>query len=99
MRRGRGLSRKPIRAADRSFFRHRPLVPQPDDIAVGILQLCAIAPEDLAWTMGEGDAAPRPSGKGRVDIVDLEPQRGAVRYRARGVFLEEDREALAVLQR
>ncbi|MEI7876211.1 MAG: hypothetical protein WCK95_29140 [Alphaproteobacteria bacterium] len=39
------------------------------------------------------------SGEDRVDIVDLEPQRCAVRCSAGADFLQEDGKALAVLKR
>src|SRR5882757_3052833 len=80
------------------FLAHRARVPQAHDIAVGVGKLGAISPEILLWSMAEGNAARRPLGEGRVDIVDLEPQRGAVRGDPR-LFLQEDREALAILQR
>src|SRR5260370_35539075 len=48
--------------------------------------------------MSEGDAVRRTLSEDRIDIADLEPQRGAVRRDSR-LFLQEDREALAVLQR
>src|SRR5882757_7939524 len=80
------------------FLAHRALVPQAHDIAVGIDELGAVSPEILLWPMVEGNAARRPLGEDRIDIVDLEPQRGAVRGRSR-LFLQKDREALAILQR
>jgi hypothetical protein len=42
--------------------------------------------------VAEGNAARRPFGEDRVDIVDLEPQRSAVRACSR-LFLQEDRKA------
>src|SRR5882757_7675565 len=79
------------------FLAHRALVPQAHDIAVRVDELGAISPEILLWSMAEGNAARRPLGEDRIDIVDLEPQRGAVRAGSR-LLLQEDREALAVLQ-
>src|ERR1700730_11094970 len=67
-------------------------------MSVPVRELGAIPPESLLRPMAEGNAARRPLGEDRVDIVDLEPQRGAVRADSR-LFLQEDREALAVLQR
>ena len=81
-RRGRGLSDV---QTDRALFfaplflAHRALVPQAHDIAVGVDKLGAVTPEILLRSMVEGDAARRPLGEDRVDVVDLEPQRGAVR--------------------
>src|SRR5216683_810040 len=80
------------------FLAHRALVPQTHDIAVGVGKLGAISPEILLRSMAEDNAPRRPLGEDHVDIVDLEPQRGAVRHDS-WFFLQEDREALAVLQR
>src|SRR5258708_31788640 len=80
------------------FLAHRARVPQAHDIAVGVGKLGAVSPEILLWSMAEGNAARRPLGEDPVDILDLAPHRDAVRGCSR-FFLQEDREALAVLQR
>src|SRR5258708_4572525 len=77
---------------------HRPLVPQPYEIAVGIGELGAISPEGFLRAVREGDAARFPLRIGRVDIVDLEPQGAAVGSRDVG-FLQENGKAVAVAQR
>src|SRR5207302_10257628 len=57
---------------------HRALVPQAHEIAVGIGEFGAIAPEGFLRAVCEGDAARFPLRIGRVDILDLEPQGAAV---------------------
>src|ERR671911_152570 len=75
-----------------------PLVPQAHDVAVGVDELGAVSPEILLRRMGEGNAARRPFAEGPVDVVNLEPERDAVRHHVRPL-LQEDRKARAVLQR
>ena len=58
-----------------SLLLHRPFVPQPDPIAVRIDELGTVAPVEFLRTMGERDPACAPSGEGRLNVLDLEPQR------------------------
>src|SRR4051812_12820923 len=61
------------------FVGHRTNVPQADQVAVGIGEFGAIAPEVLLRPVIEVHAAGRPGGVRGIDVVDLEPQRDAVR--------------------
>src|SRR4029453_17752258 len=86
-------------SSDLALLAHRLLVPQPDAIAVGILELSAVAPERLLRRMDEL-YTPRPQllvlG---LDVPDLERQHAARPPRPSGRLGEEQREIELVLHR
>src|SRR5882724_2728922 len=75
------------------------LVPEPNQVPVGIDELGSIAPVGLARAMSELDSPCRPVRERGVDIGDLKPQRALVRNHEGSELLKEDREAAGVLER
>src|SRR2546425_12633720 len=87
------------RRSDFALLPHRLLVPQPDVIAVRVLQLGAVAPEGLLRRMAELHAGRDELAMLGLDVVDLERQDAARPPRPSGRFGEEQREAELVLHR
>src|SRR5687768_3275223 len=86
-------------SATPSLCLHRMLVPEPDQVPVGIDELGSVAPVGLARAMGELDSSCGPVRERGVHIGDLKPQSALVWHDGRGYLLKKDREAVAVLKR
>src|SRR6266850_1808546 len=86
-------------SSDLALLPHRLLVPQPDAIAVGILELRAVAPERLLGWMVELYTRRAQRLVLGLDVADLERQHAARPPRSAGRLGEEQRETELVLYR
>src|SRR5512138_2071753 len=84
-------------SSDLALLAHRLLVPQPDAIAVGILELRAVAPERLLGGMNELYTRRAQLLVLGLDVPDLERQHTARPARAPGRLGEKQREIELVL--
>ena len=82
-----------------SLSLHGVLVPEANQVPVGVGELSPVTPVRLARAMGELDSPAGPVGERAVDVGDLKPESALVRHHGRPSFLKEDREAISVLQR
>src|SRR5262245_46516066 len=84
-------------SSDLALLAHRLLVPQPDAIAVGILELGTVAPERLLGWMNEFYTRRAQLLELGLDVPDLERQHAARPPRPAGRLGEEQREIELVL--
>src|SRR5262245_27968251 len=84
-------------SSDFALLPHRPLIPQPDAIAVGILELRAVAPEGLLGWMDKLYTRLAQLLVVGLDVADLERQHAARPSRPAGRLGEEQREIELVL--
>src|SRR5438067_1091136 len=75
------------------------LVPKAYQISIGVHELDPVTPIGFARAMRELDTTCGPLGEGRVNVSHLEPQGAPVGGDWRRSFLQEDREAFAILKR
>src|SRR5262245_37768707 len=81
-----------------TLLTHRPLIPDVDEVAVRISELCTVSPVQFLWSLLEGHAAPGQFVILRFHIVDLKRQRARWSPVGTGTLDQKQRQISVVLE-